>query len=268
MITYPSTHGVFEAHIAEICGMIHEHGGQIYMDGANLNAQMGLTSPGLIGADVGHLNLHKTFAIPHGGGGPGIGAIGCKSHLEPFLPGHAVMPINGKTDFAVAAAPYGNAGVLPITYSYIKLMGANGLLKCAQEAILIANYMANKLADDYNILYRGETGRVAHEFIIDSNPFKKSAGVTEEDIAKRLVDYGFHAPTMSWPVPGGLMVEPTESEDKAEVDRFIDALKCIRQEIRDIEEGRADKKDNVMKNAPHTLRHIVIDEWTHPYSRE
>lgn len=228
MITYPSTYGVFESTVMEICQKVHDVGGMVYMDGANLNAQMGLTSPGKIGADVGHLNLHKTFAIPHGGGGPGIGAIGCVKALEPFLPGHCVMPIAGRNTNAVNGAPYGNAGVLPISYTYIKLTGAKGLLQCSQIAILNANYMAEKLKDHYSIKYRGEYGRVAHEFIIDLNKIKAATGITEEDIAKRLMDYGFHAPTMSWPLVGGMMIEPTESEDKGEIDRFVDALICIR----------------------------------------
>ena len=267
MITYPSTHGVFESAIKEICEMIHEDGGQIYMDGANLNAQLGLTSPGLIGADVGHLNLHKTFAIPHGGGGPGVGCIGAKAHLKPFIPGHTVAPIAGRTDGAVAAAPYGNGGILPISYSFIKLLGKSGLLKSAKIAILNANYLAERLKEDYKIVFRGDQGRVAHELILDCSGFKKTAGITEEDIAKRLMDYGFHAPTMSWPVVGGLMIEPTESEDKLEIDRFIDAFKQIRAEIAEIESGAVDKEDNVLKNSPHTLSHLIADEWSHSYSR-
>jgi glycine dehydrogenase len=223
------------------------------MDGANLNAQMGLTAPGFIGADVGHLNLHKTFAIPHGGGGPGIGAIGAKKHLQPFLPGHCVIPVDGLKDGAVAGAPWGSAGVLPISYSYIKMMGARGLKQCSEIAILNANYMADKLGKDFKILYRGTTGRVAHELIVDLNEFKKKANVTETDIAKRLMDFGFHAPTTSWPVPGTLMIEPTESEDKKEIDRFCDAMRIIRQEIKEIEDGVADPEDNVIRNAPHTL---------------
>ena len=240
----------------------------VYLDGANMNANMGLTSQGKIGADVGHLNLHKTFAIPHGGGGPGIGAIGCVKALAPFLPGHSVVSVNGRNDGAVTSAPYGNAGVLPITYAYIKLCGPQGLLQCSQEAILNANYMADALMKDYAIKFRGEYGRVAHEFIIDLNKIKKKTGISEEDVAKRLMDYGFHAPTMSWPLVGGLMIEPTESEDKAEMDRFIDAMKRIRQEIRDIETGKADKLNNVLKNAPHTLKRLMSDDWKYPYTRE
>lgn len=230
MITYPSTHGVFETSVKKICDIVHQYGGQIYMDGANLNAQLGLTSPGYIGADVGHLNLHKTFSIPHGGGGPGVGSIGFKKHLEPFVPGHCVNPIEGRDSGAVAGAPYGNAGVVPISYAYIKMSGKKGLLQVAQQAILNANYMVKRLEGPFKIKYKGESGRVAHEFIIDCNEFK-AHGITEEDIAKRLIDYGFHAPTQSWPVVGGLMVEPTESEDVNELDRFCDALILIRQEI-------------------------------------
>jgi glycine dehydrogenase len=228
MITYPSTHGVFEARVKEVHDLVHADGGQIYLDGANLNAQLGLTSPGMIDADVGHLNLHKTFAIPHGGGGPGVGAIGAKMHLKPFIPGHAVAPIDGRKDGAVAAAPYGNGGILPISYSFIKLLGKEGLAKSGKISILNANYIAEKLRDDYKIVFRGDQGRVAHELILDCSGFKKTTGVTEEDIAKRLMDFGFHAPTMSWPVVGGLMIEPTESEDKLEIDRFIDAFRIIR----------------------------------------
>ena len=218
MITYPSTHGIFEDNVRKVCSMVHKEGGQVYMDGANLNAQLGLTSPGTIGADVGHLNLHKTFAIPHGGGGPGIGAIGCKSHLTPFLPGHCVMPIKGRKDGAVTAAPYGNGGIMSISYSFIKMMGEKGLLKAAEQSILNANYMATKLSQHFKLHFLGTKGRVAHEFIIDLSGYKKKCGITEEDVAKRLMDYGFHAPTMSWPLVGGLMIEPTESEDKHEID--------------------------------------------------
>ena len=230
MITYPSTHGVFEASVKDICDIVHKHGGQVYMDGANMNAQLGLTAPGVIGADVGHLNLHKTFAIPHGGGGPGVGSIGFKKHLEPFVPGHCEVPIDGRETGAVAGAPYGNAGVVPISYSYIKMSGKRGLREAAEQSILNANYMAARLEGDYKVLFKGETGRVAHEFIIDCSDFKKY-GITEVDIAKRLIDFGFHAPTMSWPVAGGIMIEPTESEDVQEIDRYVYALKKIRQEI-------------------------------------
>eukprot|EP00501_MAST-03F_sp_TOSAG23-6_P000479 GSMAST32.ASY1.ANO1.492.1 assembled CDS len=236
MVTYPSTFGVFEEGIVEIIDTVHTHGGQVYMDGANMNAQVGYTSPGNIGADVCHLNLHKTFCIPHGGGGP-----------APFLPGHSVISANG----AVAAAPYGSAGILPISWMYIHMLGSQ-LRDCTSIAILNANYMAKRLEESYDILYTGSSGYCAHEFIADMRPFKATAGIVEEDVAKRLQDYGFHAPTMSWPVPGTLMVEPTESESKKELDRFCDAMLSIRQEIRDIEEGRMDKLDNPLKNAPHT----------------
>jgi glycine dehydrogenase len=238
------------------------------MDGANLNAQMGLTGPGIIGADVGHLNLHKTFAIPHGGGGPGVGPIGVMKHLRPFLPGHPLVPVDGKKDLTVSGAPYGSAGILPIPYAYIKMMGKQGLLDSTRHAIMNANYLCKKLEDHYPILYRGKSGRVAHEFILDMHEFKKTADITESDIAKRLMDYGFHAPTVSFPVVGSLMIEPTESEDKVELDRFADAMIRIRQEIRDIETGKSDKNDNVLKNSPHTLKHVICDEWTHPYSRD
>jgi glycine dehydrogenase len=263
MITYPSTHGVFESKVKEMCDIVHTNGGQVYMDGANLNAQMGLTAPGFIGADVGHLNLHKTFSIPHGGGGPGVGPIGVKKHLEPFMPGHPILPVEGREALTVASAPYGSAGILPIPYAYIKMMGKEGLLASSQHAILSANYLAKELEGSYKILYKGENEKVAHEFILDMRDFKKTADLTEADIAKRLMDYGFHAPTVSFPVVGGLMIEPTESEDKIEMDRFVDALKRIREEIREIEEGKADKEDNVIKNSPHTLQHVICDKWTH-----
>jgi glycine dehydrogenase len=229
---------------------------------------MGLTSPGTIGADIGHLNLHKTFSIPHGGGGPGVGPVGCKKHLEPFLPGHPVVPIQGRKELTVAAAPYGSAGILPISYAYIKMMGKDGLRASSMHAIANANYLANKLDGTYKVLYKGKNGRVAHEFILDMRNFKKTADVTESDIAKRLMDYGFHAPTVSFPVVGSLMIEPTESEDKVELDRFIDAMEKIREEIKEIEDGKADKNDNVLKNSPHTLKHLLCDDWKHPYSRQ
>jgi glycine dehydrogenase len=229
---------------------------------------MGLTSPGLIGADIGHFNLHKTFSIPHGGGGPGVGPIGCKQHLERFMPGHPIINVDGRKDLSVAAAPYGSAGILPISYAYIKMMGKMGLLMTSQHAILTANYLCTKLEQYFKILYKGSKGRVAHEFIIDCREFKKSADITESDIAKRLMDFGFHAPTVSFPVVGGLMIEPTESEDKIELDRFIDAMRIIREEIREIEEGKADKNDNVLKNAPHTLKSLLSSEWKHSYNRE
>ncbi|MEI9933304.1 MAG: aminomethyl-transferring glycine dehydrogenase [Ferruginibacter sp.] len=266
MVTYPSTHGVFEESIKEICATVHQYGGQVYMDGANMNAQVGLTSPGLIGADVCHLNLHKTFAIPHGGGGPGVGPICVASHLIPYLPGN---PIN-ESDIphhAVSAALYGSASILLISYAYIKLLGANGLRKATEYAILNANYMKSRLEKFYKVLYSGKNGTAAHEFIVDLRPFKTSAGIEAEDVAKRLMDYGFHAPTLSFPVAGTLMIEPTESEDKAELDRFCDAMIGIFYEIKSIEEGQIDKKDNPLKNAPHTQFVINTDEWNHPYSR-
>ncbi|MDG2303163.1 MAG: aminomethyl-transferring glycine dehydrogenase [Candidatus Binatia bacterium] len=262
MITYPSTHGVFEAEIQEICRIIHDAGGQVYMDGANLNAQVGLTSPAQIGADVCHLNLHKTFCIPHGGGGPGMGPIAARAHLEPFLPGD---PVSGEG--GVSAAPYGSPSILPISWVYIALMGAAGLRRATEIAILNANYMARRLSKGFDVLYSGPGGRVAHEFIIDCRPFEKSAGVNVEDIAKRLMDYGFHAPTMSFPVAGTLMIEPTESEPRAELDRLCDALLTIRQEIREVESGALDKDDNPLKNAPHTAGAVSDDVWSHPYSR-
>ncbi len=268
MVTYPSTHGVFEEAIREICRIVHERGGQVYMDGANLNAQVGLTRPADIGADVCHLNLHKTFCIPHGGGGPGMGPIGVASHLAPFRPGHPVTGLGGpKALGTVSAAPYGSASILPISWAYIALMGAEGLRKASQVAILNANYMAKRLEGPYRILYTGQHGRVAHEFIVDARPFK-SAGIEVDDIAKRLMDYGFHAPTMSFPVVGTLMIEPTESESKAELDRFCDALIAIREEIRAVEEGRASREDNLLKNAPHTAWAVAGSDWHHPYSRE
>lgn len=269
MVTYPSTHGVFEESIMDICKTIHDNGGQVYMDGANLNAQVGLTSPGLIGADVCHINLHKTFCIPHGGGGPGMGPIAVAKHLAPFLPGHAVIKTGGdKAIHAVSAAPWGSSSILLISYAYILMMGSEGLTMATKAAILNANYIAARLKDHYDILYRGTKGRVAHEMIFDMRDFKKSAGVEVEDIAKRLMDYGFHAPTVSFPVAGTLMVEPTESEAKYELDRFCDAMIAIRNEIREIEEGKADKADNVLKNAPHTSLEVTADEWKHSYSRQ
>ena len=256
MVTYPSTHGVYEDSIAEICKIVHDHGGQVYMDGANMNAQVGLTSPGHIGADVCHLNLHKTFCIPHGGGGPGMGPIGVKAHLAPFLPNHSVVKMGGERGFgAVAAAPWGSAAILPISYSYIAMMGSKGLTNASKLAILNANYMAKRLEKHYPILFRGEKGTCAHEFILDLRPLKASAGIEAEDVAKRLIDYGFHAPTMSWPVSGTLMIEPTESEGKAELDRFCDVMIAIREEIREIEMGKADKLNNVLKvRSPYRCR--------------
>ncbi|RPI17827.1 MAG: glycine dehydrogenase (aminomethyl-transferring) [Ignavibacteriae bacterium] len=269
MVTYPSTHGVFEDCIMDICKVIHDNGGQVYMDGANLNAQVGLTNPGFIGADVCHINLHKTFCIPHGGGGPGMGPIAVAEHLAQFLPGHPVVKVGGeKAITAVSAAPWGSADILLISYAYIRMMGGEGLKYASEIAILNANYVKEKLKDHYTALYTGEHGRNAHELIFDTREFKRTAHIEVDDIAKRLIDYGFHAPTVSFPVPGTLMFEPTESEPKKELDRFIEAMIAIREEIREIEEGKADMTDNVLKNAPHTAEHAMADTWTHPYSRE
>jgi len=267
MITYPSTHGVFEASVIEICNIIHSYGGQVYMDGANMNAQVGITSPGKIGADVCHLNLHKTFAIPHGGGGPGVGPIAVAAHLIDFLPSHTVMNNGHIGAHAVSAAPWGSASILPISYGYIKMLGGDGLRKASEVAILNANYIAHFLKDNFGIVYTGEKGRVAHEMILECRHFKQSSGITETDIAKRLMDYGFHAPTLSFPVHGTLMVEPTESESKYELDRFIETMNLIYQEIKEVESGNADPLDNVLKNAPHTQEMVVNDEWNHNYSR-
>jgi len=269
MVTYPSTHGVFEESIQEVCAMIHEFGGQVYMDGANMNAQVGLTSPATIGADVCHLNLHKTFCIPHGGGGPGMGPIGVAPQLVPFLPGHVMTDaIEADKHGAISAAPVGSASILAISYAYIAMMGGEGLTKATEIAILNANYIKARLEKEFPILYTGTQGRCAHEMIVDCRPFKLSAGVEAEDIAKRLMDYGFHAPTLSFPVAGTLMIEPTESENKEELDRFIHALLSIREEIREIENGVADKVSNVLKHAPHTQSSVLLGEWTRPYSRE
>ena len=271
MITYPSTHGVFEEGIRKVCDIVHKHGGQVYMDGANMNAQVGLTSPGHIGADVCHLNLHKTFCIPHGGGGPGMGPIGVAEHLRDFLPSHPVLRPDSAGRHAIgpiSAAPYGSASILVISWMYIAMMGARGLRRATEVAILNANYMATRLAPHYTILYTNAHGRCAHEFIVDCRQFEKTAGVRIDDVAKRLMDYGFHAPTMSWPVPGTLMIEPTESESRAELDRFCDALIAIRAEIKAIEEGRSDRNDNPLRNAPHTAAAVSTDAWTHGYSRE
>jgi glycine dehydrogenase len=269
MVTYPSTHGVFEEGILEIIEIIHQHGGQVYMDGANMNAQVGLTNPGIIGADVCHLNLHKTFAIPHGGGGPGVGPILCAPHLAPFLPGHIFLPTGSENAIhSVASAPYGSAFILPISYVYIKLLGGKGLTEATRYAILNANYMKSCLEGHYPILYTGIHGRVAHEMIVDCNAFQASAGVQVIDIAKRLMDYGLHAPTVAFPVHGTLMVEPTESEPLHELDRFLEAMISIRQEIKDIEEGRADRTSNLLKHAPHTYLMAAADHWDKPYTRE
>jgi glycine dehydrogenase len=268
MITYPSTHGVYEDEIREICATVHEHGGQVYMDGANMNAQVGLTSPASIGADVCHLNLHKTFAIPHGGGGPGMGPIAVAQHLAPYLPGHPLVKTGGsRAIHAVSEAPWGSASILLISHAYIRLLGAAGLTEATRNAILNANYIKARLEPHYPVLYTGSRGRVAHELIFDLRGFKVAA-IEEMDVAKRLMDYGFHAPTVSFPVAGTLMVEPTESEDKGELDRFCDAMIHIRGEIEDIVSGRADAKDNVLKNAPHTAFAVTASEWPHPYSRE
>lgn len=266
MITYPSTHGVFEDRVAEVCERVHQAGGQVYLDGANMNAQVGLTSPGFIGSDVSHLNLHKTFCIPHGGGGPGMGPIGVKSHLAPFLPGHIEGGEHGD-QFAVAAADFGSASILPISWAYIAMMGDKGLTQATELAILGANYIAERLAPHYPILYRGKQGRVAHECIIDIRPIKATSGVSEEDIAKRLMDYGFHAPTMSFPVAGTLMIEPTESEDLFELDRFCDAMIAIRQEIEHVEQGVWPADNNPLCNAPHTQADLVLAQWPYPYSQ-
>src|SRR5690606_33688397 len=271
MITYPSTHGVFETAVTEICELVHEAGGQVYLDGANMNAMVGLAQPGKFGSDVSHLNLHKTFCIPHGGGGPGVGPVAVRSHLAPYLPG--ILDASGSLpDDApigpVSAAPYGSASILPISYMYIVLMGSEGLLEATEMAILNANYIAARLRDHYPILYAGHNGRVAHECILDIRPIKDACGISNEDIAKRLVDYGFHAPTMSFPVAGTLMVEPTESEGLAELDRFIDAMIAIRAEIAQVERGEVDAQDNVLCNAPHTAQMLLATEWHHDYTRE
>ncbi|MEM9063784.1 MAG: aminomethyl-transferring glycine dehydrogenase [Pseudomonadota bacterium] len=264
MITYPSTHGVFEETVREVCEITHASGGQVYIDGANMNAMVGLSRPGDFGGDVSHLNLHKTFCIPHGGGGPGMGPIGVKAHLAPYLPGH---PHTGGHEGPVSAAPYGSPSLLPISWAYCLMMGGAGITQATRVAILNANYIARRLSGAYEVLFTGRTGRIAHECIIDTRPYEKSAGVTVEDIAKRLIDCGFHAPTMSWPVAGTLMIEPTESETKAELDRFCDAMLAIREEIREIEDGRMDRDSNPLKNAPHTMEDL-IREWDRPYSRE
>ncbi len=269
MITYPSTHGVFETEIKEAIELVHRYGGQVYMDGANLNAQVGVTSPGLIGADVCHLNLHKTFAIPHGGGGPGMGPIGVAAHLTPFLPGHGQVRTGGEQSISsVSATPFGSASILLNSYAYIRLLGSDGVTDATKVAILNANYMKTRLEEQFQVLYQGANGRVAHEFIVDLREFKQKLGLEVDDLTKRLIDYGFHAPTVSWPVAGTIMIEPTESEPLAELDRFCEAMLAIREEIREVELGLADAQDNVLKNAPHTLAEVTADEWSHSYSRQ
>ncbi|MCZ7591749.1 MAG: aminomethyl-transferring glycine dehydrogenase [Kiritimatiellae bacterium] len=269
MITYPSTYGVFEDNVREVCALIHKHGGQIYMDGANLNAQIGLTSFAAIGADVCHMNLHKTFAIPHGGGGPGMGPIAVAKHLAPFLPRHTIVPVGGEQGIsAVSAAPWGSASILLISYAYIRMLGADGLTQATRVAILNANYIKARLESYFPVHYVGSRGRVAHELIFDLRPMKEQSGIDETDVAKRLMDYGFHAPTVSWPVPGTMMVEPTESEPKEELDRFCDAMISIHAEIQAVIDGRADRRDNMLKNAPHPMTQIASDEWSHAYGRE
>jgi glycine dehydrogenase len=268
MITYPSTHGVFEARIREICDVVHEHGGQVYIDGANMNAQVGLARPGDYGGDVCHLNLHKTLCIPHGGGGPGMGPIGVAAHLAPYLPDHPVVPLGVESSCGtISAAPWGSPSILPISWAYIRLMGPDGLRQATQVAILNANYVLQQLQGHYDVLYTGAHGLVGHEGIVDTRPFRR-AGVEVEHIAKRLIDYGFHAPTISFPVPGTMMIEPTESESQEELDRFVEALVMIREEIAEIEKGIADPEDNLLRNAPHTLEEVTADEWPHSYSRE
>ena len=268
MVTYPSTHGVFEAGIRDICDIVHAHGGQVYVDGANLNALVGLAAPGAFGADVSHLNLHKTFCIPHGGGGPGVGPVAVRAHLAKFLPGHRMLDAKPEAIGPVSAAPYGSAGILPISWMYIAMMGADGLKAATESAILAANYIAKRLSPHYPVLYSGSGGLIAHECILDLRPVKETSEVTVDDVAKRLMDYGFHAPTMSFPVPGTLMIEPTESESKAELDRFVDAMIAIREEIGAIEDGRMDRVDNPLKNAPHTAATLLAANWAHAYSRE
>jgi glycine dehydrogenase len=266
MVTYPSTHGVFEPGITDLCDIVHRHGGQVYVDGANLNALVGLARPGDFGADIGHLNLHKTFTIPHGGGGPGVGPVGARAHLAPFLPNHPLVPEAGpKTGVGpISAAPWGSAGILPIPWTYIRLMGADGLKSATEAAILSANYLAARLSEHYEVLYTGEEGRVAHECIIDLRPLQRSTGVSAEDVAKRLTDYGFHAPTLSFPVPGTLMIEPTESESLAELDRFVRAMASIRDEIDRVASGEWPPDDNPLVRAPHPASDVV-GEWDRPY---
>jgi glycine dehydrogenase len=274
MVTYPSTHGVFETSIRQLCDVVHKRGGQVYLDGANLNAQVGLCKPGLYGADVCHLNLHKTFCIPHGGGGPGVGPIGVAAHLVPFLPGHPLVAGSGEAGSGshqaigpVSAAPWGSAGILPISWMYIRMMGGPGLRTASQVALLAANLIAERLDPHFPVLYKGANGRVAHECILDLRPLKRSCGLEVDDVAKRLMDYGFHAPTVSWPVAGTVMVEPTESESLAELDRFCNAMIHIRQEAAALESGQADPLNNPLKRAPHTLAAVTADTWDRPYSR-
>jgi glycine dehydrogenase len=267
MITYPSTHGVFEPHVKQLCQVVHEHGGQVYLDGANMNALVGLCRPGDLGADVCHLNLHKTFCIPHGGGGPGMGPIGVAQHLAPFLPGHPVVPTGGDSLGPVSAAPWGSPSILPISWAYIRMLGGEGLRRATEVAILNANYVADRLSEHFPVLYRGPGGRVAHECVIDPRPLKADSGVDATDIAKRLMDYGFHAPTLSFPVAGTLMIEPTESESKAELDRFCDALISIRAEIGRVANGELDAEDNPLRRAPHTAAEVTADEWGRAYPR-
>jgi glycine dehydrogenase len=268
-VTYPSTHGIYEETITEVCKSVHEAGGQVYVDGANLNALVGLARLGEFGADVSHLNLHKTFCIPHGGGGPGVGPVGVREHLVPHLPNHPLRPEAGPETGSgpISAAPWGSAGILPISWAYIAMMGGEGLTRATEVAILNANYVAKRLSPHYPVVYTGENGLVAHECIVDIRPIKERTGITAEDIAKRLADYGFHAPTMSWPVPETMMIEPTESESLAEIDRFCDAMIAIREEIAAVERGEADPKDNPVKRAPHTAD-LLLGDWDRPYGKE
>jgi glycine dehydrogenase len=269
MVTYPSTHGVFEEAIGEICARVHEHGGQVYLDGANLNALVGVARPGKFGADVSHINLHKTFCIPHGGGGPGVGPIGVRAHLAPFLPNHPLVADAGPaTGMTISAAPWGSAGILPISWAYITMMGSAGLTAATHVAILNANYLAHRLAPHYPVLYTGAHGLVAHECIIDIRPITRDTGVTVDDVAKRLIDFGFHAPTMSFPVAGTLMIEPTESEDRGELDRFVDAMVTIKREIDAVGSGQWPADDNPLVHAPHTAEDVTRDDWTRAYPRE
>jgi glycine dehydrogenase len=270
MITYPSTHGVFEEGVRRLIGIVHQHGGQVYVDGANLNAMVGLSKPAGFGADVGHLNLHKTFTIPHGGGGPGVGPVGVKAHLAPFLPNHPMSRRAGPQTGVgpISGAPFGSAGILPIPYAYVRLMGADGLRAASKVAILSANYLARRLDPYFPVLYTGTSGRVAHECIVDVRPMTRAAGVSAEDIAKRLADYGFHAPTLSFPVPGTLMIEPTESESLEELDRFVEAMIAIHGEVGRVESGEWSPADNPLHNAPHSAEQVASDEWDHVYSRE